>query len=83
MEDVFISNRNGGEFCRTEVEGIAAAAAPYRVFPGRLSVSRTVGDAEAKLLKYKGNPKVVIAEPDIFSFNIEKEHDFIFLGCND
>jgi len=41
---------------------------PHRVFPGRLSVSRTFGDLEAKALKYDGNPNVVIAEPDIRSF---------------
>jgi len=28
---------------------------PLRVLPGRLSVSRTFGDAEAKLPKYGGN----------------------------
>jgi len=38
---------------------------PHRVFPGRLSVSRTFGDIEAKHPKYEGNPKVVIAEPEI------------------
>jgi protein phosphatase 2C family protein 2/3 len=29
-------------------------------------VSRTFGDIEAKLVKYGGNPEVVIAEPEIF-----------------
>jgi len=38
---------------------------PLRVFPGRLSVSRTFGDVEAKLTKFGGNPNVVIAEPEI------------------
>jgi len=38
---------------------------PLRVFPGWLSVSRTFGDVEAKLLKYGGNPNVVIADPEI------------------
>jgi len=55
-------------------------AGPLRVFPGRLSVSRTIGDIEAKLPKFKGNPEVVIAEPDIKSFEIEKDHDFILIG---
>lgn len=55
---------------------------PHRVFPGRLSVSRTFGDIEAKLKKYEGNPKVVIAEPDIVAFRIEKTHDYIFLACD-
>jgi protein phosphatase 2C family protein 2/3 len=43
---------------------------PYRVFPGRLSVSRTFGDIEAKVEKLEGNPNVVIAEPDITAFKI-------------
>ena len=55
---------------------------PLRVLPGRLSVSRTFGDAEAKLAKFGGNPKVVIAEPEIKSFKITKDHDFIVLGCD-
>lgn len=32
---------------------------PMRVFPGRLSVSRTFGDIEAKLPSKGGNPDVV------------------------
>ena len=56
---------------------------PYRVIPGRLSVSRTIGDAEAKLKIFGGNPNIVICEPDIYSFNIEKENvDYIILGCD-
>ena len=56
---------------------------PYRVLPGRLSVSRTIGDAEAKLKIFGGNPNIVICEPDIYSFNIEKEDvDYIILGCD-
>ena len=38
---------------------------PHRVLPGRLSVSRTFGDIQAKLKKHGGNPKVLIAKPDI------------------
>ena len=56
---------------------------PHRVFPGSLSVSRTIGDAAAKLTQFGGNPKVVISEPDIYSFDLEKEDiDFIILGCD-
>lgn len=55
---------------------------PYRVFPGRLSVSRTIGDAEAKLPKYGGNPKVVIAVPDVYTIELGPEHNFIFIGCD-
>ena len=57
------------------------AETPMRVLPGRLSVSRAVGDIHAKFPKYCGNPRVVIAEPDIKSFVVEDNCDFVFLGC--
>jgi protein phosphatase 2C family protein 2/3 len=38
---------------------------PIRVLPGRLSVSRTFGDPEAKLPYRGGNMNVVKAEPEI------------------
>jgi protein phosphatase 2C family protein 2/3 len=46
-----------------------------------LAVSRTFGDAEAKLPKYNGIPNVISAEPDIFSFKINEENDFLILAC--
>lgn len=55
---------------------------PHRVFPGRLSVSRTFGDIEAKLSKLDGNPRVVVHDPDILVFKIDKSHDFIVIGCD-
>lgn len=55
---------------------------PHRVFPGRLSVSRTIGDIEAKAVKYGGNPRVVIPTPDIKCFKIRNNYDFIILACD-
>ena len=55
--------------------------APWRVFPGKLSVSRTIGDLEAKSQKFGGNPNVVISEPDITQFKIRSDYDFIILAC--
>ena len=56
---------------------------PYRVLPGRLSVSRTFGDIEAKLSKFGGKSGVIIAEPEISQFTIDENiHDFIVLGCD-
>ena len=56
---------------------------PYRVFPGRLSVSRTVGDAEGKIPILGGNPDVIICKPDIYKFNItENDIDYFILGCD-
>jgi len=43
---------------------------PFRVLPGRLSVSRTFGDIEAKLERLGGKPGVVIAQPEIASFTL-------------
>jgi len=54
---------------------------PHRVLPGRLSVCRTFGDAEAKLAP-NGNPNVVIAIPDIKSFKISDVHDFILMASD-
>lgn len=67
---------------------------PVRVLPGRLSVrnrflindvqvSRTFGDAHAKLEQYGGNPKVVCAIPDITHFKLlENYHDFILIASD-
>lgn len=52
------------------------------MLPGRLSVCRTFGDADAKLEYRGGNPNVVKAEPDIVSFPISKHHDFIVMGSD-
>ena len=54
---------------------------PFRVMPGRLSVCRTFGDIEAKRVKYGGNPKVVIADPEVKAFKIHPNYDFILLAC--
>ena len=56
---------------------------PYRVLPGRLSVSRTIGDIEAKSEKFGGNPNVIIWEPDIFIYDLNKNDiDFFIMGCD-
>lgn len=85
----------GGKIYRTQIQTISLESdkgeeiekeeivnGPYRVFPGRLSVSRTFGDFEAKLQKYGGNPNVVIVEPEIFEVPIDSSSDFILLGCD-
>ena len=56
---------------------------PYRVNPGKLSVSRTIGDAKAKLLKFGGMPNIIIPEPDIYTFDFYKDNiDYFILGCD-
>mmetsp|Transcript_7576 Transcript_7576/g.7119 ORF Transcript_7576/g.7119 Transcript_7576/m.7119 type:complete len:116 (-) Transcript_7576:358-705(-) len=55
---------------------------PHRVLPGRLSVSRTFGDLEAKIEKLGGNPNVVISQPEIKAFRVTGSHDFIVMGSD-
>ena len=55
---------------------------PWRVLPGRLSVSRTFGDIEAKNEKFGGNKNVVVALPDITEIELNEEFNLIILGCD-
>jgi protein phosphatase 2C family protein 2/3 len=55
---------------------------PVRVLPGRLSVSRTFGDIEAKDIQFGGKPGVIVAEPEIKQFRVQADHDFILMGCD-
>ena len=55
---------------------------PYRVNPGRLSVSRTFGDLEAKHPEVGGMPGVVVCDPDVFHIPYTPDLDFLFLGCD-
>jgi protein phosphatase PTC2/3 len=56
---------------------------PVRVLPGRLSVSRTFGDCQAKIEKYNGNPNVVIVDPEIHHIKITDDTlDCVILGCD-
>ncbi len=81
----------GGKIYRTQTFAKAAqnpgdkdlyVQGPLRVFPGRLSVSKTFGDIEAKRPKYGGNPNVIVCEPDIKCFKAQDNFDFIMIGCD-
>ena len=55
---------------------------PWRVLPGRLSVSRTFGDIEAKNENLGGMKNVVVALPDITEIELDDEFNFLVLGCD-
>ena len=56
---------------------------PYRVFPGRLSVCRTFGDAEAKIPSLGGIQDCVTCQPDIvFEPNCSNAFDYILIGSD-
>ncbi len=68
---------NGGEVYRQqgtlEDEG-QNRKLPFRVYPGKLSVSRTIGDIFIK----KDNPNIIISDPDIYQLNT-KNLSFLLL----
>ena len=55
---------------------------PWRVLPGRLSVSRTFGDIEAKEEKFGGMKNVIVALPDITEIELNNEYNLIIMGCD-
>ena len=55
---------------------------PWRVLPGRLSVSRTFGDVEAKNENLGGMKNVVVALPDITEIELDEDFNFMVLGCD-
>jgi len=81
--------KNGGSIYQTqtplddELYKDKILVGPYRVLPGKLSVSRTVGDAEGKIEQIGGNKNVLISLPDIYEFNLDNDDiDFFILGCD-
>ena len=55
---------------------------PWRVLPGRLSVSRTIGDLEIKIEKYGGRRGVIISTPDINFLEMNNMFEFLIIGCD-
>lgn len=55
---------------------------PFRVEPGGLSVSRTIGDLPAKDPTKRGNPNCIIAEPEVFDIDLTLEHDLMVIACD-
>lgn len=55
---------------------------PLRILPGKLSVSRTLGDLEAKQPEFGGNKGTITSDPDIRKFKLTGKEDFILLCCD-
>ncbi len=53
-----------------------------KVTPGNLSITRSIGDTNAKLKPNGGIPGVIISVPDIFSFEITDKFDFLLLASS-
>lgn len=73
----------GGEVYQTQVSsGSTIIQGVHRIMPGRLSVSRSFGDIEAKEERYGGNHKVLITVPDVKTFRVSDSYDFVLLACD-
>ena len=53
-----------------------------KITPGKLYVTRAFGDLDAKIEQYGGNPLVLIVDPEIKSFKISQELDFLLLATD-
>ena len=66
----------GGKIYRTEMMPINEKSkeekilGPLRIYPGKLSVSRTIGDIEAKEEEFGGIKNIVSSEPEIRKFRL-------------
>lgn len=79
----------GGKIYRTEMTKIQdntinepPLIGPLRVFPGKLSVTRTIGDIEAKSKQFGGIPECISIIPEIRKFKLTSKEDFILLCCD-
>lgn len=63
-------------------EPMVLYAGPIRVRPGGLSVSRTIGDIEAKSIKYGGKSGVVIPTPEVHSHRISTGDEFLIMASD-
>ncbi|OMJ68819.1 hypothetical protein SteCoe_33613 [Stentor coeruleus] len=76
---------NGGTLSHDYIlskTGEAVIHGPAKVNPGKLLVSRAFGDLDAKCSRIGGNPNVIIVEPDIKSFKVNQDFDFLLLGTD-
>jgi len=80
-----INNKNNNRFnnkININYNKTSSIIGPLRVSPGKLSVSRTIGDIEAKDPKFGGNPNVIISIPEIKYFDNTDKNDFILIFCD-
>lgn len=70
--------------CRGKVSDVIEDTryGPYRVDPGGLSVSRTIGDLQAKDIAMKGNPRCIVPHPDCYEVELTPDTDFAVVACD-
>ena len=73
---------NANELERVKLNGgeISSVNNNLAINPGALTVTRSIGDIESKFPQFGGKINVISNRPDIVSFKIKNEMDFIFLS---
>ena len=54
----------------------------FRIYPSHLAVARTIGDIKAKDKYYGCLNGEIISTPDIYTYEISSNMDFIIIGCD-
>ena len=73
---------NANELERVKLNGgeITSKNNNLAINPGALTVTRSIGDIESKFPQFGGKINVISNRPDIVSFKIKNQMDFIFLS---
>lgn len=74
--------QNGGELKSNYIIdscGFKIEKGSYKIIPGNIPISRSLGNIHAKLEKFGGNSKIHIPNPEIKSFKIRQNYDFILM----
>ena len=74
--------RNGKEIKLKEEDFGEGFTFPYRISPGKIAVSRTIGDYYCKLPELGGVKNTVSAEPCINILKVDEKSDFLLMGCD-
>ena len=74
--------RNGKEIELKEEDFGEGFTFPYRISPGKIAVSRTIGDYYCKLPELGGIKGTVSPEPCINILKIDEKSDFLLMGCD-
>ena len=74
--------RNGKEIELKEEDFGEGFSFPYRISPGKIAVSRTIGDYYCKLPELGGVKNTVSAEPCINILKVDEKSDFLLMGCD-
>lgn len=79
-DEIYIKSEAEGQLVEENQEQFVLG--PHRIFPGKLSISRSFGDAHIKLANYSDSYNILIAEPEIVELKLDSTHDFIVIGCD-